>query len=240
MPIGLQFAHLISHRSYQTPDSSLYVLPLLIWFLVLFPFYLGRSTDSRSISPCRNPRLDVDRGQNWNSYLYCCSSGIENASTYYFDASWSSKNNIVACSSAPCGWLLSIYPFVDECYYLLVLLRSASLPLFQDFESPSEAQEALETFAMGPTETVLVIDGPFLELIMRSIPGVLIRTACQAPAVVNKCLKFRCVQHSPFSLCFNDFGTLSALISLLSFVDLLSMFTNAKRNYSEVDSKHRW
>lgn len=38
---------------------------------------------------------------------------------------------------------------------------------------------------MGPTETVLIIDGPFIELAVRSMPEVLIRAACQAPSVVK-------------------------------------------------------
>ncbi|KAL8271699.1 hypothetical protein Esti_004375 [Eimeria stiedai] len=50
--------------------------------------------------------------------------------------------------------------------------------------TPSQAQEALERFSMGPSESVLVVDGRVLSLCLSHFPKHFIMSACQAPAVV--------------------------------------------------------
>lgn len=53
-----------------------------------------------------------------------------------------------------------------------------------DFTNPTDAQEAVETFAAGPTETVLVVDGPFIDMALKYFPVELITAASQAPATI--------------------------------------------------------
>ncbi|OEH76433.1 cation-transporting ATPase family protein [Cyclospora cayetanensis] len=60
----------------------------------------------------------------------------------------------------------------------LTILSSASI------RTPGQAQEALERFSMGPSESVLVVDGRVLSLFLCHFPKYFILTACQAPAVV--------------------------------------------------------
>ncbi|KAL8439058.1 hypothetical protein Efla_003187 [Eimeria flavescens] len=50
--------------------------------------------------------------------------------------------------------------------------------------TPGQAQEALERFSMGPSESVLVVDGRVLSLCLSHFPKFFILSACQAPAVV--------------------------------------------------------
>ena len=47
-----------------------------------------------------------------------------------------------------------------------------------------QAQEALERFSMGPSESVLVVDGRVLSLCLSHFPKYFVLSACQAPAVV--------------------------------------------------------
>ncbi|CDJ67463.1 phospholipid-transporting ATPase, P-type, putative [Eimeria necatrix] len=60
----------------------------------------------------------------------------------------------------------------------LAILSSATI------KTPSQAQEALERFSMGPSESVLVVDGRVLSLFLSHFPKYFILSACQAPAVV--------------------------------------------------------
>lgn len=60
-------------------------------------------------------------------------------------------------------------------WYILLLLLVFSLV---------QAQEALERFSMGPSESVLVVDGRVLSLFLSHFPKYFILSACQAPAVV--------------------------------------------------------
>ncbi|CBZ54408.1 putative phospholipid-transporting ATPase, P-type [Neospora caninum Liverpool] len=54
----------------------------------------------------------------------------------------------------------------------------------QDIRTPSQTQEALERFAMGPSESVLVVDGRVLGCALQHFPHYFVRVAAQAPAVV--------------------------------------------------------
>ncbi|KYF42182.1 cation-transporting atpase family protein [Toxoplasma gondii ARI] len=54
----------------------------------------------------------------------------------------------------------------------------------QSIRTPSQTQEALERFAMGPSESVLVVDGRVLGAALQHFPHYFVRVAAQAPAVV--------------------------------------------------------
>ncbi|PFH33753.1 cation-transporting atpase family protein [Besnoitia besnoiti] len=54
----------------------------------------------------------------------------------------------------------------------------------QEIVTLSQTQEALERFAMGPSESVLVVDGRVLGCALQHFPHYFIRVAAQAPAVV--------------------------------------------------------
>eukprot|EP00922_Rhytidocystis_sp_ex-Travisia-forbesii_P071228 GHVS01106318.1.p1 GENE.GHVS01106318.1~~GHVS01106318.1.p1 ORF type:complete len:1183 (+),score=157.01 GHVS01106318.1:323-3550(+) len=62
--------------------------------------------------------------------------------------------------------------------------QSIAVLIGSQIASPLLARDALERFSMGPRETVLVVDGPFLALCLGHCQQYFIQVASQAPAVV--------------------------------------------------------
>lgn len=89
---------------------------------------------------------------------------------------------------------------------------------------PDEAQKAIETFATGPTEAVLAVDGPFIDTALRYFPTEFVTAASQAPATVIY-FKFYYSQMK-----FYD------PICCANSVDLLPMFADAKSGDYSVNS----